>query len=39
VVLEKELRVLDLDPKTARRGGLFHTGQSLSIDLKACPPH
>jgi hypothetical protein len=39
MVLEKELRVLHLDPKAARRiFDLFHTGQSFSIgDLKAYP--
>jgi len=39
MVLEKELRVLHLDPKAARRKFFICTGQSLSArgDLKARP--
>jgi hypothetical protein len=47
LVLEKELRVLCLDPKAARRRlsstgsreeSLFHTGQSLAIGLQSPSP-
>jgi hypothetical protein len=36
MVLEMEVRVLDLDPQAAERyRWLCHTGQSFSIDLRA----
>jgi hypothetical protein len=47
LVLEKELRVLHLDPKAARERtvfhrqleeGFFHTGQNLSIDASKPTP-